>query len=177
MRKLFVGLMVMCLLTLISAETKHEQEINSKKVGIKLVTPVDWTYDENKCDPLLSLYSPETKEHPHKTLDLEKGLKMELALGLNETRFMEAMKGVKAEKFTTLVNIKDKDFTAIYLEKGTYGSGREMLCLHALLKNKEKSVWVIGYIPEKEKLNEYAEKYTLILASIEFLKQTKSDSK
>lgn len=177
MRKLFVGLMALCLLTLISAETKHEQEISSKKVGIKLITPADWTFDESKCDPLLSLYSPETKEHPEKSLDLEKGLKMELALGLNEERFLEAMKGVKAEKFATLANVKGKEYTAIYLEKGTYGNGRETLCLHALLKNGERSVWIIGYIPEKQKLDEYAEKYTLILSSIEFIDQAKSDCK
>ena len=177
MRKLLIGIVAVFFLALISAEAKHDQKIISKKIGVKLVAPSSWTYDENDCNPLLSLYSPETKEHPGGTLDLEKGLKMELSLGLDETHFLETMKSTKAEKFSILINIKDKENITIYLEKGTFGSGRETLCLHALLKNAEKNVWIIGYIPEKEKLNEYAEKYVLVLSSIEFIKQTKSDSK
>lgn len=167
MRKIVIGLVLFTALLLFSATNKQEKQYISKNLGISVLVPKTWEIFEDSDSSLLSIYSPETKEHPDKTLDLERGLKMELSIIPNEKNFIDLMSGVKAEKFFTLANPQGKNALDIYLEKGSYG-GAELICLHALIKGKNKDIWAVGYIPEKERFDKYAEKFSLLISTIKF---------
>ncbi len=167
MKRIVVFLVFFISITMLSAAGKQDKEFTSKKLGISLSAPKDWEVEEDKNEPLVSLYSPETKQHPAKTLDLEKGLKMELT-SMDEKHFQEIMRGVKAEEFVVLANANGKEHITIYSEKGTYG-GASIICLHALITKGDKGIWVIGYLPEKNKMDEYAEKYLLVISTITFI--------
>jgi hypothetical protein len=172
MKRFVVFLVLFISVFTLSATEKKEKDFTSKKLGISLAVPKDWEIDESKTDPFISLYSPETKQHPAKTLDLERGLKMELS-EMDEKDFRVLMGNLKAEKYAVLANANNKEYITVYSEKDTSG-GASIICLHALVVKGDKGIWAVGYIPEKDKLDEYAEKYVLIITSIE---QTKSDSK
>lgn len=164
MKRLVVFLVLFISVLMLSATDKQDKDFTSKKLGISLTVPKAWEIAESKCDPLVSIYSPETKEHPAKTLDLERGLKMELSK-MDEKSFKEMLSVTKAEKFSELANAQGKESVTIYKERGRYEHGVITL-LHVLIKEKDKGIWIVGYIPEENKLGEYSEQYALIVSSI-----------
>ena len=167
MKRMVVFLLLFISVLTLSANDTQNKDFLSKKLGVSLSVPKDWGIEESKCDPLVSLYSPETKQHPNKTLDLEKGIKMELA-DIDENTFKEMLRVTKSEKFAELANVKGKEYVIIYKERGVYEK-KAIILLHALVKDKNACVWVVGYIPEENKVEEYSEKYILILSSINFI--------
>jgi hypothetical protein len=137
----------------------QNKTFTSKELGFSFTYPARWEISTSKYNPLISLYSPETKKHPHKTLDLEKGIKMELVI-LPEEDFKRTMSHC-CKKFAILTD--EKDSITIYSEEDK----NDFLILHALIiKRDNKGLWVAGYIPEKDKRAIYVEQYLLILQSI-----------
>ncbi|MDD5340904.1 MAG: hypothetical protein PHC97_00530 [Patescibacteria group bacterium] len=159
---------------LLEAKNSDRHSFTNKKSGYALSCPDGWTMAYEEQINLLSLYSPDAKKHPNDTLDLERGLKIELTPMKNAADFDEIIKpkddsGQTCSYKPRSILILGKEKVQIYAcDDG------ETLFLAALRQDGKKFIAAFGYVPEKDKWNFYTDEFAKTLSRLKFIETSGS---